>query len=197
MLQTIVDSKNFKGETPLYYGNSTEMIRLLLTHGADPNITMVKNGQTVFDKFLESMPEGCNTILNHYIDMNGSSLGGTDLKVTLDFRLFHRFNSSEMAFLHKIVISNRLELLKHPICESFLHLKWFRVRKYFYSYVFIYLIFLFALNGMALLDLSPVFQGKLLIYFFNCAKRDQQPRVLFFTEIRFQLLRSESQYFLI
>ena len=109
------------------------------------------------------MPEGCNAILDHYIGMNGSSLSGNDLKVILDFKLFHQFDTNEMSFLNGIVISNRLELLKHPVCESFLSMKWLRVKKFFYFYVFIYLWFLLSLNGIILLDLSPMFQGILMI----------------------------------
>ena len=109
------------------------------------------------------MPEGCNAILDHYIGMNGSSLAGNDLKVTLDFKLFHEFDTNEMSFLNGIVISNRLELLKHPVCESFLSMKWLRVKKFFYLYVFIYLWFLLSLNGIVLLDLSPMFQGLLIL----------------------------------
>ena len=108
------------------------------------------------------MPEGCNAILDHYIGMNGSSLSGNDLKVILDFKLFHQFDTNEMSFLNGIVISNRLELLKHPVCESFLSMKWLRVKKFFYFYVFIYLWFLLSLNGIILLDLSPMFQGMYL-----------------------------------
>ena len=97
------------------------------------------------------MPEGCNAILDHYIGMNGSSLSGNDLKVILDFKLFHQFDTNEMSFLNGIVISNRLELLKHPVCESFLSMKWLRVKKFFYFYVTLLgnqdlMIFLFPRN---------------------------------------------------
>ena len=135
------------------------MIKLLISHGADANIK-VSTGQTVFDKFLESMPEGCSTILDHYVNLKGTSLSGNDMEIILNFNLLHSFaEETEMAFLHKIVASGRLELLKHPICESFLQLKWFRVRKYFYLYMFIYIVFMISLNGLIILDLSPIFKG--------------------------------------
>ena len=135
------------------------MIKLLISHGADANIK-VSTGQTVFDKFLESMPEGCSTILDHYVNLKGTSLSGNDMEIILNFNLLHSFaEETEMAFLHKIVASDRLELLKHPICESFLELKWFRVRKYFYLYMLIYIVFMISLNGLIILDLSPMFKG--------------------------------------
>jgi hypothetical protein len=53
-----VNCKNFDGGTPLHYATSTEMIKLLLMLGADANIKMSSTGETVFDMYLESMPEG-------------------------------------------------------------------------------------------------------------------------------------------
>jgi hypothetical protein len=105
------------------------------------------------------MIEGCDAVLDHFITSNGTSLGGTDLKITLDFTLFHASKTSEMSVLNKIIETNHNELLKHPICESFLHLKWLLVKNYFYTYVFFYLIFVVALSGVVLLDLSPLIKG--------------------------------------
>ena len=132
------------------------MITYLLAHGANPNLKETCSGETVFEKFLISMPEGCLAILDHFITLDGSSVQGKDLKIMLDFKLIHSFNAHEMNFLHKIVKSNRIEILKHPICESFLHMKWLRVRKYFYAYFMFYLTFLVILNGLLILDLSSV-----------------------------------------
>merc|ERR1711971_94915 len=88
---------------------------------------------------------------------NGSSFQGNDLKVTLDFKIVHPTQDTpEMKFLHDIVQAKKIELLKHPICESFLHMKWIQVRKYFYSYFMMYLLFLLTFNSLIFLDLSPV-----------------------------------------
>lgn len=140
------------------------MIELLLQNGADPNLKSIQSDQTVFDTFLESMPEGCLAILNHFVALEGSSIQAHDLKITFDYKLIHSYNSREMLFLHNIVKANKIDLLKHPICESFLHLKWLKVRKYFYSYLALYLVFLLILNLMILFDLSPVFESKFVFY---------------------------------
>ena len=151
--------KNAENMAPIHYACNSEMIELLLQNGADPNLKSLTNNLTVFDTFLESMPEGCLAILNHFVSLEGSSLQGHDLKITFDYKLIHSYNSREMKFLHNIVKANKIDLLKHPICESFLHLKWLKVRKYFYSYVTLYLIFLLTLNVMVVMDLSPIFEG--------------------------------------
>ena len=90
-------------------------------------------------------------------------LKGNDLKVTLDFKIVHPSNDTpEMKFLHNIVLAKKIELLKHPICESFLHMKWIQVKKYFYTYFVMYLLFLLSFNVMVFLDLSTssIFKGK-------------------------------------
>ncbi len=166
MLQVDVNCPNFDGGTPLHYASTKEMIQLLLKHGANPNLQMKAPhpmgegaGSTVFDMYLDTMPEGCLAIMNHYITTNGMSVGGSDLKVTYDYAVFRsKSRGREMEVLVRIVDTNHIDLLKHPICESFLHIKWLLVERYFYAYIIFYLLFLVSLNGLAVLDLSPVFE---------------------------------------
>ena len=144
---------------------STEMISLLLQHGANPNKKDPRTGKTIFDHFLEFMPEGCEAILNHFIVLNGSSFQGSDLKVTLDFKIVHdQSDEREMKILNQIVLADKIDLLKHPICESFLQLKWLQVKKYFFAYFGIYLLFLVSFNVMVCLDLSHLVKGKIIRY---------------------------------
>ena len=162
MEQIDVNKVNNDLKSPLFYATSTKMITLLLKHGSDPNQLDPFTKKTVFDHFLEFMPEGCNAILDHFIMLNGSSLQGNDLKITLDFKIVHPSNDiPEMKFLHDIVLAKKIDLLKHPICESFLHMKWIQLKKYFYSYFVIYLLFLLSFNTLVFLDqpLSSALKG--------------------------------------
>ena len=52
------------------------MITLLLKHGGNPNQLHPLTDKSVFDYFLDFMPEGCNAILDHFIMLNGSSFQG-------------------------------------------------------------------------------------------------------------------------
>ena len=66
------------GATSLHYASTTAMAALLMDAGADPNIKMKpKNGngegKSAFAVFLETMPEGCNVILNSFLKTNGKS----------------------------------------------------------------------------------------------------------------------------
>ncbi|XP_042887541.1 transient receptor potential channel pyrexia-like isoform X1 [Penaeus japonicus] len=57
---------------------------------------------------------------------------------------------SEVSMLHYIMWAGRKNLLKHPLCHAFLHLKWFKVRKYFLANVFFYFFFVLSLTAFLL-----------------------------------------------
>lgn len=57
---------------------------------------------------------------------------------------------SEVAMLQYILWAGRKRLLLHPLCHSFLHLKWFKVRKYFLANVIFYFLFVLSLTAFLL-----------------------------------------------
>ena len=44
--------------------------------------------QSAFAVYMESMPEGCNTILDSYISSNGRSFAAFDLQIKFNMKLF-------------------------------------------------------------------------------------------------------------
>ena len=54
------------------------------------------------------------------------------------------------------------EILKHPVCESFLHMKWLLVKNIFMFYVLFYVVFLISLTGYISVELSPYFERNML-----------------------------------
>ena len=44
--------------------------------------------KSVFSVYMESMPEGCNTILDSYVSSNGRSFGASDLQIKFNLKLF-------------------------------------------------------------------------------------------------------------
>ena len=48
----------------------------------------VSQSKSVFSVYMESMPEGCTTILDSYISTNGRSFGAVDLQIALNLKLF-------------------------------------------------------------------------------------------------------------
>ena len=55
-------------------------------------------------------------------------------------------------------------ILKHPVCESFLHMKWLLVKRIFDMYIFSYVIFLVSLSLLVFIQYSPSFSGKLRLF---------------------------------
>ncbi len=113
-----------------------------------------------FNLLLERMPEGCEEILSKYLVSNGKSQGAIDLELCYDYDLFLREferhpRRGEIGGLLKVIWMGRKEILKHPVCESFLHFKWLLVKRIFYAYLFLYCLFLLAITGLILMNFSP------------------------------------------
>ena len=70
--------------------------------------------------------------------------------INLDFNLFfflsfrvlipNQSKGESAMFINFIEIGHN-HLLKHPLCESFLHLKWLKVRKFFFVSLMFHLLF--------------------------------------------------------
>ena len=61
----------------------------------------------------------------------------------------------EIGCLSRIVESGQIDILKHPVIETFLHMKWQMIRKFVYAYIGIYNAYLFTYTLLVLLRLSP------------------------------------------
>ena len=103
--------------------------------------------------------------------------GAQDLEVRISFDLFanevlHIDSSSsvsvaeagkasrsagvgEISCLSRIVESGQIEILKHPVIETFLHMKWQMIRKFVYAYIGIYNAYLVTYTLLVLLNQSP------------------------------------------
>ena len=62
-----------------------------------------------------------------------------------------------------IIVNTHLQrvILKHPVCESFLHMKWLLVKRIFDMYIFSYVIFLVSITTLVFIKYSPSFSGKI------------------------------------
>jgi hypothetical protein len=56
--------------------------------------------------------------------------------------------SKEMVILSKFLTYHQKSLLSCPVAESYLHLKWWRIKSFFYFNVFFYSIFLMSLSSL-------------------------------------------------
>ena len=164
-----VNGVNMDNGTPLHYASTTAMANLLVAAGADPTIRLQSadgSSSSAFSVFLATMPEGCNVVLSSYLKSNLKSPGALDLEIRISFELFkHEYDhdnkeegvgrQGEIQSLSRVIQSDQKDILKHPVCESFMHLKWLMIRKFVYAYMIFYNLFLMALTFSVLLRHSP------------------------------------------
>ena len=159
------NAANRDGATALHHAATPALVGLLMSFGADPSAEVKEAGQpegkkSAFNLLLERVPEGCEEILTTYLRSNGKSKGAVDLELSFQYDLFlHEYERhrkrGEIGSLLKVIWMDRNEILKHPVCESFLHFKWQLVKRIFYFYLFLYCLFLGAFTGLVLMNFSP------------------------------------------
>ena len=119
-----VDKMDNDGNTPLQFSSHNDVITYLLKHGADPALK-TSDGRTVLSHILESVPSEFPTVLSNYLQNNSQSLAAKDLEIKIDFNIWEAESSSaECDGILNIVKANEIEFLKHPVVESFIHLKY-------------------------------------------------------------------------
>ncbi|CAD7084027.1 unnamed protein product [Hermetia illucens] len=125
------------GYSPLHMAALNEFgscVILLIDHGAD--ITARTNGGVPALSFIvrrtpEVIPKLISK-LDHCIKVNDHEIGDVDCEIKLDFRLLvPTTERGETEMLKTFIEVGQKRLLNHPLCETFLFLKWRRIRKFF------------------------------------------------------------------
>lgn len=132
-----VNAADAFGYTPVHIAALNEFsncLRLLLDHGGD--VTKRTNGNISALSFIaRRTPEILPYIegkLNDGIKLHDHEIGDVDCEIKLDFRiLVPNMSCGETGLLLTFIEVGQRHMLKHPLCEIFLHLKWRRIRKYF------------------------------------------------------------------
>ncbi|XP_053678551.1 transient receptor potential channel pyrexia [Anopheles nili] len=136
------------GYTPLHIAALNEFstcVYMLIEYGAD--ITARTNGGVSALSFIiRRTPE----IIPRYIDKLDAAIsvnsiheiGDVDCEIRLDFRLLVPNNDrGETELLLAFIEVGQKRILKHPLCETFLLLKWRRIRKFFIFSLFYHGLF--------------------------------------------------------
>ncbi|KAL7648092.1 UNVERIFIED_CONTAM: hypothetical protein RMT77_001709 [Armadillidium vulgare] len=134
-------------------------------------------------RIVETFPSLVMVALNQSIRVNTSAKDSVHLKLVFDFRPLQEstrllaerkrittpvapteeqlipstlLNNNEISMLHYIFSAGHKNILRHPLCSAFLHLKWLRVRKFFFMHVILYFLFvsIFTTYIMNLQDYS-------------------------------------------
>ncbi|XP_045502459.1 transient receptor potential channel pyrexia-like isoform X1 [Colias croceus] len=129
-------SDNF-GYTPLHIAALNEFsacVLLLLDYGGD--VTLRTNGGVSALSFIvRRVPDVVPRYLGKFDDavhVSEHELGDVDCELTIDFRpLVPCISRGEAELLLAFIEVGRKDILKHPVAETFLFLKWRRIRKFF------------------------------------------------------------------
>ncbi|XP_063627903.1 transient receptor potential channel pyrexia isoform X1 [Cydia splendana] len=126
------------GYTPLHIAALQEFsacVLLLLDYGGD--LTLRTNGGVSALSFVvRRVPDVVPRYLCKFDDavhMSEHELGDVDCELTIDFRpLVPNLSRGEAELLLAFIEVGRKDVLKHPVVETFLFLKWRRIRKFFF-----------------------------------------------------------------
>lgn len=166
------------GYTPLHIAALNEFAvctRLLIEFGAD--VTARTNGGVSALAFIvRRTPEVVPKLvakMDASIVVNEHEIGDVDCEVKLDFRVLVPGSNSasgigtaekgETELLRAFIEVGKKQMLKHPLCETFLYLKWRRIFKFFAFSLFYHAVYvlLFTIYVLA-------------VYGKNCTAQQQQ-----------------------
>ncbi len=93
---------------------------------------------------------------------NNQDLDSSDLLIVLDLEVFHR--QAQLSRLKDETAAHSLmvdygggdNLLRHPLAETFMHMKWNMVKRFFYINVTMYTAFVISLTALAVTATSIV-----------------------------------------
>nr|XP_045622365.1 transient receptor potential channel pyrexia-like [Procambarus clarkii] len=119
-----------RGRTPLHLASTTKMAETLLSAGA--NVTCEDGeGHTPLDRAIKHFPDIVPTLLGAGVAVQGDPQD-KDLRVFFHLNIISGGQGSEVKLLKTMVHYGHYDLLKHPLCETFLHLKWLLIYQLLY-----------------------------------------------------------------
>ncbi|XP_066595131.1 uncharacterized protein wtrw [Prorops nasuta] len=148
------------GYTPLHVAALNELsqcVDVLIQHGADLTAT-TKGGTSALSIILRKTPTSLNIFKQRLdasitLQQHGSAAGEVELR--LDFHpLLQHQQQGEIGYLGTFVKEGYKEILEHPLCQSFLHLKWQKIRKYYVGRLVFYLVFVLVLTAWVITALA-------------------------------------------
>lgn len=152
-----VNIKDRYGFTPLYLAADNELsqcVDFLIIKGADISSRTV-SGMSALSKIIKKTPTSINTIkkkLDQAISLNDQS---SEDELIMDFRyLLQNPSQGEIITLHTLEECGQKSMLEHPLCRAFLHLKWQKIRRFYFvrlifDAIFVLLLTFYVMTALA------------------------------------------------
>lgn len=113
-------------------------------HGADIT-ARTGGGITALSFIVRRTPEIIPKFISKFdasIKVNEHEIGDVDCEIKMDFRLLvPNAKRGETDLMLAFIEVGQKRILKHPLCETFLFLKWHRIRKFFLFSLFYHTLF--------------------------------------------------------
>ncbi len=117
----------------------TETVDLLIHLGANVTIKS-KQGITALNVILRKTPSSIASIHQKF-DESITSETGQEIEMRLDFRnIIQHCHPRETQYLKTFIDEGRRDILRHPLCQAFLHVKWEKVRKFYLLRVVFFMV---------------------------------------------------------
>ncbi|KAK3851583.1 hypothetical protein Pcinc_041782 [Petrolisthes cinctipes] len=140
----LVRAKDGNGNTPLHkaaQARSIPCMVALLNAGADM-AAEDNHGESVLAYTLHYLRGTMDAVFDECLTANSSNVNTKTLEVSMNFLpLTCSDNKNQVQNLKSFVDLGHAKLLSHPLCETFLLLKWMNVRRLFLIEVVVYLLF--------------------------------------------------------
>ncbi|XP_066967815.1 transient receptor potential channel pyrexia-like isoform X2 [Macrobrachium rosenbergii] len=158
----LITSVDKYGNHPFYYAienSSPECCKLLLENG-EHLANVYKNevsNFTLVKRYLPTALQLFRDLFNSSIKLSNKPKHHPDYSITFDYSCLI---SSNKRNIQSSIISEMADtpletLIKHPLVESFLHIKWSRIRGAFYLKVFQYFIYLMIHSVFIMMTFGP------------------------------------------
>lgn len=160
----LVNKPDKFGYTPLHIAalnESSPIVILLLSKGADVT-ARTKGGVSALSWIVRRTPEVIPRLvgrLDQAIVLHDHELGDVDCELRLDFQPLVPGGRGEADLMLCLVEVGQRHILKHPLCESFLYLKWFRIRKFFLFSLIFHSIFVALFTAYVTIAFIYEFKG--------------------------------------
>ncbi|XP_035720383.1 transient receptor potential channel pyrexia-like isoform X1 [Vespa mandarinia] len=148
------------GYTPLHVAALNELsqcVDILIQHNGDLS-ARTKGGTSALSIILRKTPTSLDVFkqrLDASITLHQHRSAAGEIELRLDFHpLLQHQQKGEIGYLGTFVKEGYKEILEHPLCQSFLHLKWQKIKKYYIGRLLFYLLYVLVLTAWVITALA-------------------------------------------